>query len=143
MTIWVRLGAPSDLDALASVDANAQADPLRLPFIKAALAAGECRVAGRGEAPEGLLVIKRQHFFGRDFVELVAVAPDARRAGVASALMHTAAEAAEGEQLFTSTNESNAPMRALLAKLGYLQAGQVDHLDPGDPELIFVKYLDQ
>jgi hypothetical protein len=44
----------------------------------------------------------------------------------------------EGAKLFTSTNRSNLPMQALLAKLGFVQCGEVNELDPGDPELFFV-----
>jgi RimJ/RimL family protein N-acetyltransferase len=45
------------------------------------------------------------------------------------------------DRVFTSTNESNAPMRALLAQCGYKPIGSIDNLDPGDPELVFVKFL--
>jgi hypothetical protein len=41
--------------------------------------------------------------------------------------------------LWTSTNESNAPMRALLAAHGYIPSGAVEGLDEGDPELFFRK----
>jgi len=44
-------------------------------------------------------------------------------------------------KLFTSTNESNAPMRALLAKLGFSPSGVIENLDEGDPELVFFKRL--
>jgi hypothetical protein len=32
-------------------------------------------------------------------------------------------------------------MRALLAKRGYTDSGRIENLDPGDPELVFVKFL--
>ena len=44
-------------------------------------------------------------------------------------------------KLFTSTNQSNAPMQALLNKLGYRQSGFIENLDEGDPELIYFKRL--
>ncbi len=44
-----------------------------------------------------------------------------------------------GKRVWTSTNESNAPMRALLGSAGFVESGRVDNLDPGDPELIFVR----
>jgi len=47
----------------------------------------------------------------------------------------------EADRVFTSTNESNAPMRALLGQCGYKPSGSIDNLDPGDPELVFVKFL--
>jgi hypothetical protein len=32
-------------------------------------------------------------------------------------------------------------MRTLLAKRGYIPSGRIENLDPGDPELVFVKFL--
>jgi hypothetical protein len=32
-------------------------------------------------------------------------------------------------------------MRALLEKCGYAPSGRIENLDPGDPELVFVKFL--
>jgi len=46
-------------------------------------------------------------------------------------------------KLFTSTNLSNLPMQSLLAKLGYKLCGVIHHLDEGDPELVYVKFLRQ
>jgi len=34
-------------------------------------------------------------------------------------------------------------MRELLAQLGYQSSGIVENLDPGDPELIFMKVLEE
>lgn len=39
---------------------------------------------------------------------------------------------------FTSTNSSNRPMQALLVRRGYSKAGVIEHLEPGDPERMFV-----
>ncbi len=44
-------------------------------------------------------------------------------------------------QLFTSTNQSNRPMQALLETRGYQKAGVIHHLDPDDPEIVFMRYL--
>lgn len=62
-----------------------------------------------------------------------------QRRGVASALMAKIEQAHLHQRLFVSTNESNAAMRDLLTARGYAPAGQVDHLDPGDLELFFVR----
>ena len=32
-------------------------------------------------------------------------------------------------------------MRALLERCGYRPSGKIDNLDPGDPELVYVKFL--
>jgi hypothetical protein len=48
---------------------------------------------------------------------------------------------AQTPKLFTSTNLSNLPMQALLAKLGYSLCGVINELDDNDPELVYVKHL--
>jgi ribosomal protein S18 acetylase RimI-like enzyme len=91
-----------------------------------------------GTAAAYALVSRR--FFSRRFVELLAVAPAFRRQGLGTALMASCEAAGGGEVLFTSTNQSNAAMQALLAKAGYEASGVIYNLDPGDPELVFVKF---
>ena len=77
-------------------------------------------------------------FFSRPFVWLLGVRDAYRRRGVATGLLAAVASAVAGEALFTSTNESNAAMRELLTRSGFLYSGRIEHLDPGDPELFFV-----
>lgn len=48
-----------------------------------------------------------------------------------------AAHLAIGEELWTSTNQSNQPMQRLLERLGFLPSGVIEGLDEGDPELVF------
>jgi len=47
----------------------------------------------------------------------------------------------ETDQFFITTNLSNHPMQRLLARLGYVSCGFIDQLDPGDPEIVYVKTL--
>jgi RimJ/RimL family protein N-acetyltransferase len=42
-------------------------------------------------------------------------------------------------KLFSSTNQSNRPMQALFAKVGFEQSGRIDNLDPNDPEIVYYK----
>ena len=58
-----------------------------------------------------------------------------------SALLRAAVDVATTTTVFTSTNESNAAMRALLARDGWLVSGTLDGLDLGDPEVVY--YLPQ
>ncbi len=78
-------------------------------------------------------------FFNREFVALVIVGASNRRQGVA--ILDAMEVTCAGETVFTSTNESNLPMRRLLAKRGYQPSGRIENLDPGDPELVFMKVL--
>jgi len=113
---------------------------LRREKIDTAIAARRCWVAEQGNRIVGYGLLAR-NFFDRDFIELIYVAEDARRAGAGSSILAAIEHACHNAQIFTSTNESNAPMRTLLAKRGYTPSGRIENLIPGDPELIFVKFL--
>jgi ribosomal protein S18 acetylase RimI-like enzyme len=78
-------------------------------------------------------------FYGNGFISLVYVAESARRSGIGRALMRSLDQRCTTEKLFTSTNESNVPMRRLLESLGYEGSGIIYNLDPGDPELVYFK----
>jgi GNAT superfamily N-acetyltransferase len=78
-------------------------------------------------------------FFGYPFVELLVVSEAYCRRGIGLALVEYLHENCRADRLFTSTNESNTPMRKLLEKAGFTQCGYCDALDEGDPELFFVR----
>ena len=80
------------------------------------------------------------------FATVVVIAAGAatvlvRREVERSALVRACESDCVAPKLFVSTNESNLPMQALLAKLDYAPSGRVENLDEGDPELIYVKFL--
>ncbi len=102
------------------------------------LAAGNALVAEIDSVPAGF-AIHHRHFFQRDFLALLVVEPWCRRRGVASALMAAVEARCAGPELFTSTNASNATMRTALARWGFRPTGRIDNIDPGDPELVFLK----
>jgi RimJ/RimL family protein N-acetyltransferase len=81
------------------------------------------------------------HFYDRPFIDIVYVAEDARRSGGGGALLAAVERSVSGDRIFTSTNESNEAMRALLLKNGYAPSGRIENLDANDPELVFVKFL--
>lgn len=85
------------------------------------------------------VAIVSHYFYGRPFLEFVWVDASYRRGGIAYALVHQCEQHHTDDRIFTSTNTSNAPMRALLHKMGWIESGVIDNLDPGDPELVFVK----
>jgi GNAT superfamily N-acetyltransferase len=127
-----------DLGRLTEADPRL-ADPARAAHIGELLGAGLSWAAfDAGGAMLGFAIVTR-HFFGFPFVDLLVTAQAARRRGIGSALMAKCEAAHDADRIFTSTNESNAPMRALLWGAGWRPAGVVHYLDPGDPELMFVK----
>ena len=127
-----------DLGRMSRVDPLTASDAHRREHLGALLDQGMSWGALGDGQMLGFAVVTR-NFYNFPFVDLLVVAGDARRGGVGSALMAHCAATHETDRTFTSTNESNAPMRALLAKAGWLPAGVVHYLDPGDPELIFVR----
>jgi ribosomal protein S18 acetylase RimI-like enzyme len=134
----VRPATSDDLARVVAVDERAAAgDPERRTDLRRHVEVGECLVRMADGEVVGYAVVRRQHFFGRDFMELLSVAAPARRAGHGSALLGAAREQAGTAQIFTSTNRSNDPMRRLLEQTGWQFSGELDGLDPGDPELVY------
>jgi ribosomal protein S18 acetylase RimI-like enzyme len=80
-----------------------------------------------------------ESFFERTFVWTLWVEEGSRRVGIATALLDAVANTSEGPRTFVSTNASNAPMHALLARSGWSRAGEIDGLDPGDPEVVYFR----
>ena len=137
----MRLARQADLNALFDLDVIAQREEHRRECIAHAVACGQCWVAT--DADESALLlgygVLNQSFFGQDFIPLIVVLDSARRRGVGAAILRGLESRAVGAKLFTSTNASNLPMQALLEKCGFSGSGQVENLDEGDPELVFVK----
>jgi GNAT superfamily N-acetyltransferase len=71
----------------------------------------------------GFLAIRPGHFYQRDFIDLLLVAPRSRRQGIGRALMRAALQNASTPRMFVSTNESNTPMRELLRSEGWSPSG--------------------
>jgi GNAT superfamily N-acetyltransferase len=138
-TITIRLASRADLPALAAVDPLLATEAGRAEHIAELLDVGMSWVAEAAGAAAGYVVVTR-HFFAHPFVDLLVVAEAHRRQGIGGALMGQVEVSHEGDRLFTSTNESNAPMRTLLAQRGYDVSGIIENLDLGDPELVFVKF---
>lgn len=140
--IRTRLAGTRDRRTFGTFDPRAAEDLARRDLIDTAIAARRCWVAEGYGRVVGYGVVSR-NFFHRDFIELIFVAEDARRTGAGSALLSTIERAVREDRVFTSTNESNEAMRALLSKRGYRESGRIENLDPNDPELVFVKFLER
>jgi ribosomal protein S18 acetylase RimI-like enzyme len=78
-------------------------------------------------------------FFEHGFISWPYVRPAARRAGAGEALLQYMVSIYQTPKLFSSTNQSNRPMQALFAKVGFEQSGMIDNLDPNDPEIVYYK----
>jgi len=142
--VLIRVATTADVPALIALDAIASHDVPRRDAIADWVARDQCHVAiGIDGTPAGYVALTRS-FFRSPFIEMLQVKPSERRRGMARALVQHCIALMRGDaKLWTSTNQSNGPMQALLPQLGFVYCGMFEHLDPGDPELIYVRFPDQ
>ncbi|OHV96079.1 GNAT family acetyltransferase [Janthinobacterium lividum] len=137
--IVTRMAGHGDVAAMLACDAYAQMHPERGEAVRAAVGTGHSQVAIRAGQVAGY-VLTHDDFFGHGFVSLVVVAPGQQRRGVGLRLLAAAADACRTEKLFTSTNQSNGAAQRLFASAGFVRSGRIEHLDEGDPELVYMKW---
>ena len=138
--IITRVARPGDVEAMLACDAYAPAHPERGNAVRTAVDRDLCMVAIRAGRVAGYALL-HEDFFGYGFVSLVAVAPGQQRRGVGLRLLAAAEDACATAKLFTSTNASNLVAQQLFARAGFVRSGRIDHLDEGDAELVYVKFL--
>ncbi|PJF21282.1 MAG: GNAT family N-acetyltransferase [Phototrophicales bacterium] len=138
--IHVERATEEDINAMCLIDRHTIGDDTRFAKIAHAVGHRQALIAKLGWDKVGFAILNR-HFFDYTFIELLVVHSDYRRQGVASALMTYAEKTCPDDRLFTSTNQSNTAMQALLNKRGYIHSGTVAHLDESDPKWIYVKFL--
>jgi ribosomal protein S18 acetylase RimI-like enzyme len=136
----VRKADPVDIEVLWAIDSIARVNEQRREYIRRAVERGNCFALVEDTRVVGCAIFDYS-FYEQGFLALVNVDSEYRRRGAASQLFHVVETICQTTKLFTSTNLSNQPMQALLAKLGYILSGVIHHLDEGDPELVYVKYL--
>ena len=135
-----RLATRQDGPAVLAIDAIAAAgDSERQQHLREAVDSGECIVYERDGQVLGFATLKRGHFYGRDFIDLLFVASDARRRGIARSLVRASLVAATTPRVFTSTNTSNTPMQTLLQSEGWSRSGELEGFDEGDPEVVYYR----
>jgi len=140
MMLKIRPALESDFEAITGFDPIAQEYPRRQSFIHNAIGARECFVAAREEEVVAYAILDYS-FYTNAFIPLVWVHETFRQQGLGTALIQHLEGQSQTRKLFTSTNVSNLPMQALLRKLGFTASGLIHNLDPGDPELVFFRYL--
>jgi GNAT superfamily N-acetyltransferase len=142
INILIERATENEYAGILAIDAAVIGDYQRADFITEALARRELFTAREGWEPIGFAIFN-QSFFDQYFIELLIVHPDHRRRGVASGLMLHLETICPAPKLFTSTNESNIPMQRLCEQRGYVRSGYIENLDEGDPEIIYVKFLEK
>jgi ribosomal protein S18 acetylase RimI-like enzyme len=142
MNMKIRDATSSDLAAMYAVDHMAAEEGSRRQHIRKWVASGQAIVAVVDDDVCGYAALEYT-FFGCGFIAMLMVRKESRRKGVATALVTQLQERCETEKLFTSTNESNMPMQALMQAMSYEPSGTVYNLDEGDPELFYVKRMER
>jgi len=140
--ISIRLAGASDLEATLALTGSPLSDETKAVKLAKSISAGQCHLAEIGDEVVGYGVLT-ESFFGSGFVEALMVSPNHRRQAVGTAIMRHFANTCRTPKLWTSTNLSNLPMQNLLAREGFILSGVVDNIDPGDPELFYLKRRDQ
>ena len=136
----IRSATETDVAAMYAVDHMAAEEGSRRQHIRNWVSA-RCAIVSEIEGVVVGYAALEYTFFSQGFISMLMVEKDNRRRGVATALIARLEETCETDKLFTSTNESNKPMQALMKSLSYEPSGTVYNLDDGDPELFYVKRL--
>ena len=139
MRVLVRSAQHLDRAQIIAIDSVAVSDPLRVDAIDEWLKQSKVFIADAGGAVVGYAVLGGRRFFGYDMLEMLMVATQYRRQGIGEALLRHVEQLAQTSKLFVTTNLSNQTMQELLRKLAYTVCGCIGELDPGDPEIVFVK----
>jgi GNAT superfamily N-acetyltransferase len=130
----LRAARADDIGGIVAIDPY---QPGRAGEIRALAGEGASLVAVDGGQIVGFIAVRPGHFYGRDFIDLLFVAQGSRRQGAGRALLRAALRGASTGRMFTSTNESNVPMRSLLHHEDWTPSGVLTGLDEGDPEHVF------
>ena len=133
----VRPAWGADIASLRHVDPR-MAEAPRARMAQNLLGLGRSWIADIAGAPVGF-ALTSHGFFSKPMIELLVVAERHRRKGIGLMLLQQCEAAHTDDRIFISTNASNTAANALLAKAGFQGSGIIYNLDPGDPELIYVK----
>ena len=137
-TVRLRSARFTDAEAVIAFDPVATSSRQRVNFIHQAITSRHAMVAETNGQVVAFGVLDYS-FFDCGFVKLLVVEESRRRQGIGSALVEAMVRGCKTDKVFSSTNESNAAMQALLEKAGFVRSGRVDNLDADDPELIYFR----
>lgn len=126
---------PDDIAHAITIDEALTGSNNRADYIRSVAENGDLSVAALHGEVQAFCCLDHDYFFGKPFISLLIVSPDARRLGLGTGLLSHCASARP--EVWTSTNRSNSAMRKLLYKAGWRYCGELSGLDEGDPELFY------
>ena len=138
--MMIRNAATGDVDAIIAIDRIAATEEGRRQQIRGWVD-GDCAIVALIDDQVVGYAALDYTFFYQGFISMLIVQENHRRKGVAKALIWHLEETCRTEKLFTSTNESNGPMRELMATVSFEPCGVVHNIDDGDPEIFYFKRL--
>lgn len=139
MDCKVREANSSDARALIELDSVVPLDGNRARYIDDWLDQDQVLVAEVNGRIVGYGVFNHA-FFRQGQVDMLMIHADYRGQGIGERLLIALEGLCDTAKFWVTTNLSNHEMQRLLARNGFKACGYVDELDPGDPEIIFVKH---
>ena len=136
----IRDATEHEIDGIIAIDLIAATEETRQQHIREWVRRGCAIIALIDERVVGYAVLEYT-FFSCGFISMLIVQEGYRRKGIATALVKRLEETCNTAKLFTSTNESNAPMQALMKNMSYEPSGIVHNLDEGYPEVFYFKRI--
>ena len=137
----IRLAIQADAQSLKDLDAVVPHDSSRANAIDQWLRDDPVLVADIDGRAVGYGVFDHG-FFGQSNVAMLMVHSDHRGRRIGERLLRKLEEFGDTPKFYVTTNQSNHRMQRLLCRLGYRPGGYIHELDPGDPELVFVKDIE-
>ncbi len=126
---------PVEIARAVTIDEALLGSDDRAGYIASVAENGGLSVAALRSEIQAFCCIDHGYFFGKPFISLLIVSPDARRSGLGAGLLSHNSSAYP--EVWTSTNQSNSAMRKLLDKAGWRYCGELSGLDEGDPERFY------
>jgi GNAT superfamily N-acetyltransferase len=136
----IRRAQPADAAPLIGFDEIARTEPRRVAFIHRVVASPTCFVAVERDTVVAYADLTYA-LYDVGLIDMLYISRPFRRRGIGSTLVLYLEQQCTTPKLFTSTSQSNLPMQALLAKLGYRPSGVIEDLNDDEPELMFMKHL--
>ena len=126
---------PDEIARAVKIDGAVLGSNDRADYIRSVAEKGGLSVAALRGDVQAFCCLDHHYFFGKPFMSLLIVSPEARQLGLGTGLLLHHASAYP--EVWTSTNQSNAAMRTLLDKAGWRYCGELSGLDEGDPERFY------